>query len=122
MHHHVLAVQDWGGSQERFIGIPEALTRDQAGQLVADMAEADRLVYELGHTEAAERLFGERVPDLISGNVCPGWEAMWIVSCATKCRYSEVSEQGPQAWGDPEWSPSADHHRHLTLVATSKEN
>lgn len=122
MHHHVIAVQDWGGSQERTYGYPDPLTRDEGERLAADMAEADRLVYELGHSEAAYRLYGDRVPDLISGNICPGWEAIWLLPCADQCQFEKAFEQDPASWGEPHWRPTAAHSRVLTLVTTSKEN
>lgn len=101
-HHHVIAVQDWGGSQEYFRGEPDPLTREQAEQLVTDMADADRLTRELDRWDEAERKYGDRLDDLVSSNVCPGWDAMWITTCGMRCAFDDIWGRREKL-GDPVW-------------------
>lgn len=113
-HFHVFAVQDWGGSQEFLRGFDERLSYADAVQLVTDMAEADTAYtghHMAGTTsaedyEAVQRKFGDRFDDLISGNVCPGWDGIWIIPCVPDCAFQELFDMPAHEWsGDPHWTP-----------------
>lgn len=122
-HFHVTAVQDWGGSQERMYGFDDHLTRAEADQLAADMAEADAAYLggpcdgtDIARYEAAREKFGERFGELVSGNVCPGWNAIWVTPCGDpwaspdgdSCQFKTLMGSRPEAWGKPFWTPKGD--------------
>lgn len=125
-HYHVFAVQDWGGSQERWTGEDTPMSRDAARKHADDMARADHLVYGdhgsiAAHERAmdeAEREYGDRLRDLTSGNICPGWEAIWIRACAEPCRFDDLFSQAkadayrPRGERpEPYWPAGGDQHR-----------
>jgi hypothetical protein len=121
-HYHVIAVQDWGGSQEYYIGKDDPLTLTEAQQLADDMVRADTIYMSGGGLDsdrAGEAEFGDRYHDLISTNVAPGWNAIWLVTCEQQCRFGEIfhgrtcTECGTttppprdvrDVWGEPYWT------------------
>ncbi|MFI9552633.1 hypothetical protein [Nonomuraea endophytica] len=128
-HYHVFAVQDWGGRQEFMRGERDRLTHEEAVQLVADMAEADTAytghhmagVVSREQYEAIQEKFGDRFSDLISTNMCPGWNGIWVIPCGQECTFEEVFALPPEEWpGKPHWKPGTDsaeppfEHRELT--------
>lgn len=87
---HVSAVQDWGGTQEHWKVWDGHFTRAEAETIGIDMLIADSAIRE-GTPEwycRVERkysaVYGERWHDLVSGNVAPGWDAVFIDSCEDK--------------------------------------
>ncbi|MFI6299568.1 hypothetical protein ACIBEJ_48795 [Nonomuraea sp. NPDC050790] len=115
-HYHVVAVQDWGGRQEFMRGEPAHLTHEEAVQLVVDMAEADAAytghhlagVVSREQYEAVQEKFGDRFSELISTNMCPGWNGIWIIPCGQDCTFDEVFALPPEEWpGKPYWTPSS---------------
>lgn len=104
-HYHVFAVQDWGGSQEWIKGWDDQLTIKEARQFLADMIRADN-ARTPDEVAALIAEFGEdRFYDLVSTNVNPGWEAMWITGCQHTCRFAEQFDLVPNGLGDPTWTP-----------------
>lgn len=90
-HYHVFAVQDLGGTQEAW-KMPQddqKLTLEQARQLASDMKRADWLFRdgpaEFTDPRMAIDEFGDRLYDLISDNVAPGWDAIFVVDCHGSC-------------------------------------
>jgi hypothetical protein len=110
-HYHVFAVQDWGGSQQWMRGTDDRLTRVGAEQLAAEMAQADTAAVsgDPDRFEAARLKFGdERFSELVSGNVCPGWNAIWLIDCGDLCRFEETfHKKQPHEWGEPHWTPQS---------------
>jgi hypothetical protein len=105
-HYHLFAVQDWGGTQECWHGENDKLSLADARKLADDMGRADTLSMS-GDVEQGEREFGERFYELVSNNVAPGWEGIWVVPCDDPCRFEEVFDPfGTDAWGQPHWTPS----------------
>ena len=110
-HHHVVAVQDLGGTQERWFApaqtVDDYWTRQQAEQLAHDMIEADtayagrgRSGMDIAAWDAAHAKFGDRLHELISGNVAPGWDAIYIVDCADPCSW-DINQP---VTGEPWWT------------------
>jgi hypothetical protein len=93
-HYHVLCFQDFGGSQEYAIGWNRKLTTAEALDLAKDAVDAD-LPNRIGSYhpdfpketdwDALEAKFkpkyGDEWTDLMSSNVAPGWEAIFITPC-----------------------------------------
>jgi hypothetical protein len=118
-HSHVLAVQDWGGSQEYWRGWDDNLTLADAEQLARDAVRADSLWWQHqgeqpDATDRLDRELGDRWPDLISTNLCPGWSAIWIVDCREPCEWSAENDPGDLR---PWWTAG----RHLQLVHASSD-
>ena len=116
--YHLMAVQDWGGSQEWWVDWPVHLTRADAEAIAADMADADRayLSGDLDDYLAGEARYSPKYGDdwhkLISTNVCPGWDAIFIERCPETCKGTYGGELS-----DPFWRPApSTPTRHLHLV------
>lgn len=125
-HFHVLAVQDWGGSQEHWRGWDDQRTRGQAEQYALDMIEADTayVAYHCGDPgdwarvyDAVRDKFGERFSDLASGNVNPGWDAIFIEPCGPQCGWSADREPATRPW----WTSAESSRRHLRPAGTAPE-
>lgn len=95
-HYHVRAVQNRGGTQERRLGWDDQLTHPDAEHLAAKMLDADTL-----DPDQAYAKYGERMLNLKSDSVAPGWEDIWIVACdGASC--SDLDN--PETWGTPWWT------------------
>jgi len=115
-HYHVLAVQDYGGRQEYWKGEDAKMNLAAAEQLARDMAEADTAYVgahctgmDLDAWEAAKHKYGDRLSDLISTNVNPGWEAIFIRPCeeAGECDlWRDISSRYEASYPEPWWTPS----------------
>lgn len=107
-HHHVMAVQDWGGSQEFWRSWDDQWTCEQAMAHAAAMADADS-AYVSGDVDrymaAREKYGDDRFSDLISGNVCPGWNAIWVISCPDDCLWDLIELEDIQGL-KPWWTPA----------------
>jgi hypothetical protein len=106
-HYHVIAIQDWGGSQEYWRGSDEHYTQAQARQFADDAIRADDLWWSKLDFDRLEAEFGERWHELISSNVNPGWEAVFIVDCPTECRFDELFSSNWREFGEPYWTAGA---------------
>jgi len=82
-HYHVVAAQDWGGSQEFWrLDKTDPLTKQEAEALADRMLEADLASQDGGEARvASQRMFGAEWDELVSGNVAPGWDGIWVVPC-----------------------------------------
>jgi hypothetical protein len=107
-HSHVFAVQDHGGSQERWVGNDEKLTFADARKLADDMGHADTLVYRTGNGEQAARRYGDRLGELISSNVAPGWDGIWLTPCTSDCRFEQLFHEfgERESLSRPYWTPA----------------
>lgn len=114
-HFHVMAVQDWGGSQEYGRGWDDQLSRADAEQMTADIVECDTAYagfcgsnagMAFDSYEAARQKYGdERFSELASTNVAPGWDAVWVVKCEQSCRFEDLFHgKRPEQWGEPLWT------------------
>lgn len=116
-HYHVLAAQDLGGSHEWLRGWEEPLSLADAKQLVADMIRADRVAHwSRTHAEAEAALgklrseFGDRYQELVSTNVNPGWEAIWITYCShDNCVADLVFGGGDWREWEPYWTSATEN-------------
>lgn len=92
-HFHVVAVQDWGGSQEYWRGWDDKWTREEAEAHAGDMLIADRLVNELGEHDLARHVFGDRLHKLEPTNAGHlGWDAIWVEPCEPDCNWTVDEE------------------------------
>lgn len=91
---HVLAVQDWGGSHEYWRLCSTHLDESSARQFADDAVRADAPNrddwwddHSLEDYETLKAEFAaDRWEDLISDNVNPGWNAVWLFECGTWCQ------------------------------------
>jgi len=116
--YHLMAVQDWGGSQEWWRDWHTHLSRAGAEAVARDMVDADGL-REVGTPEAWDDAeakysakYGEHWHDLMSTNVCPGWEAIFVMPCPDTCQGDYCGELGTPFWTPARSAP----RRHLHLA------
>jgi len=112
-HYHVLCFQDFGGSQEYAIGSDRRLTCAEALDLAKDAVEADRPNREGWDGGTWEDLEARYAPkygadwtDLLSTNVAPGWEAVFLLPC-DQTRVCDIwrDEENRYQW-TPWWTPA----------------
>ena len=110
-HYHVIALQNWSGRYEYARGENQPITLTQARQHANDMIRANT-IYMSGNS-ALETEFGDRFHNLISTNVNPSWNSIWIVGCGEPCRFQETfrgrtcptcghtAQPSAESWGEP---------------------
>lgn len=106
-HYHVIAVQDWGGTQESWCGHDDQWTHAQAVEHATAMVDADRLWWQESRFHEAQEKYGERLWDLISDNVAPGWDALWIVACGQPCAWDMSNTPEGEPWWRADTQPIA---------------
>jgi hypothetical protein len=93
-HYHVICIQDFGGTQESGKAWEDQRTWDQAVEFARDCIEADtgnRVGwYHQDHMPATDEdhvyakfsaKYGDKWNELLSDNVAPGWDAVFIRPC-----------------------------------------
>lgn len=114
-HWHVYAIQDEYGSTEYRRGWDDRLTETQARALAGDVIRVDT-AYLYGWDEFNElraEYGDDRITELVSTNVNPGWDGIWVLGCyGPKCRFHDVVHSLPDLC-EPYWRPSAPDREEL---------
>jgi hypothetical protein len=118
-HYHVLCFQDFGGSQEYATGCERKFTMAAALELARDAVEAD-LPNRIGgyHPDFPEETdpdalearfrpkYGDEWTELMSSNVAPGWEAIFIMPCDQAGECDIWRDYADRYNWTPWWTPS----------------
>jgi hypothetical protein len=69
------------------------------------MVRADTWFHQIDPFAAIGEYGVDRLRDLVSTNVAPGWEAVWLVPCDDQpCRFPEIKKSHSNTFGEPYWT------------------
>jgi hypothetical protein len=117
-HYHVVAIHDWGGSQQCDHVWDDHWTQDQAKGFADHVIKAD----SSWDVDLSTPAFSYDYFELKSCNVAPGYNAVWIVACESTgrdCRNELFDRSRPRDtpyWEETTLPREAKRHPRLRLI------